>query len=386
MTLQLGETIRALRKRDGRTQEDLAAALGITAQAISRWEVNAAYPDMELIPAIANYFGITIDRLFGYENERDKRIEEMIGRVNSYNIKARGDDEWIEECLPIIREGLLEFPQNERLLITLADTLCEAGWRRCSEHVFYNDEGWLCHDTAVHRKNIFWTEAASVCESLLDKTKDAEIYAKAAHIAILIYRNFGEYEKAAVCAMRMPELSYSREVSLAYCYDGKEQSEHIGGALLKLASEFARQLVYGVMANLRNFDTDMPIEKIKGAISVFELLCEDGNFGEYNGQLIELHLYLSALLWSRGYRDEAFSALYKALYHAKDLETLLDGNEHSFTAALVKNVKCRQGDYQKIAETLPDDFPFWNTPDMSQTVKEMKADPRWAEWVAKTKE
>ncbi len=386
MTLQLAENIRALRKRYGKTQEDLAAALGITAQAISRWEVNAAYPDMELIPAIANYFGITIDRLFGYESERDKRIEEIIGRVNSCNIKARSDDEWIDECLPIIREGLLEFPQNEKLLITLADTLCEAGWRRYRERVFYDDEGYLCHDTAEHNKNLFWTEAASVCESLLNRTKDAEIYAKAAHIAILIYRNFGEYEKAAVCARRMPELSFSREISLAYCYDGKKQSEHIGNVLLKLTSEFARQLVYGVMANLRNYDTDMPIEKIKGTISVFELLCEDGNFGEYNGQLIELNLYLSALLWKRGYHDEAFSALYKALYHARELEALLDGNEHSFTAALVENVKCKAGAPQRIAETLPDDFPFWNTPDLSRTVEEMKSDPRWAEWVAKTKE
>ncbi len=386
MTLQLGETIRALRKRDGRTQEDLAAALGITAQAISRWEVNAAYPDMELIPAIANYFGITIDRLFGYESERDKRIDEIIGRVNSFNIKARSDDDWIEECLPIIREGLSEFPQNEKLLVTLADTLCEAGWRKYSEYVFYNEEGYLCHDAAKHRKNIFWTEAVSVCESLLNKTKDTETYTKALHILVLICRNFGEYEKAAEYARRMPELSFSREITLCYCYDGKKQSECIGKALLTLTSEFARQLVYGVMANLRNYDTDMPIEKIKGAIALFQLICEDGKFGEYHGQLIELHLYLSALLWRRGYHDEAFSSLYKALYHAKELEALLDGDEHSFTATLLENVKCSSGAPQKIAETLPDDFPFWNTPDMSQTVEEMKSDPRWNEWAAKIKE
>ncbi len=59
MSLNLGTTIRALRKRDGRTQE----ALGITAQAVSRWEQSLASPAMELIPAIANYFGVTIDSL-----------------------------------------------------------------------------------------------------------------------------------------------------------------------------------------------------------------------------------------------------------------------------------------------------------------------------------
>ena len=56
MRIMLGDKIKELRKRDGRTQDDLATALGITNQAVSRWEANKAYPDMEIIPAIANYF------------------------------------------------------------------------------------------------------------------------------------------------------------------------------------------------------------------------------------------------------------------------------------------------------------------------------------------
>ncbi len=69
MRIQIGNTIKALRKRDKRTQEDVAEALGITFQAVSRWESEIAYPDIELIPAIANYFGVTIDELFGYHSE-----------------------------------------------------------------------------------------------------------------------------------------------------------------------------------------------------------------------------------------------------------------------------------------------------------------------------
>lgn len=43
-------------------------------------------------------------------------------------------------------------------------------------------------------------------------------------------------------------------------------------------------------------------------------------------------------------------------------------------------------DPEKIAETLPDDWPFWCVPDPSQAAAEIKADPRWAEWVRRTKE
>ena len=66
MQLNLGKTIRELRHRDGRTQDALAEALGVTAQAVSRWESGSSYPDMENIPAIANYFHVSIDELFGY--------------------------------------------------------------------------------------------------------------------------------------------------------------------------------------------------------------------------------------------------------------------------------------------------------------------------------
>ena len=75
--IKLSEKIKELRLRDGRTQEELAEAVGVTAQAVSRWEKEICYPDMELIPSIANYFGVSIDELFGYENDREKKVDDM---------------------------------------------------------------------------------------------------------------------------------------------------------------------------------------------------------------------------------------------------------------------------------------------------------------------
>ena len=130
MQLKIGDKIRLLRKNEGRTQEELAAALGVTGQAVSRWESGGAYPDMELIPSVANFFGVSIDELFGYENDRDRKIDEIIARVDAYGIKARGDDGWVDDCLSILRDGLVEFPRSEKLMLALADTLSEAGCRR----------------------------------------------------------------------------------------------------------------------------------------------------------------------------------------------------------------------------------------------------------------
>lgn len=381
MEVKLGEHLRSLRRRDGRTQEDLAAALDVTPQAVSRWENGSCYPDMALIPSMANYFGVTIDELFGYRNDRDKKVDAIIQRVEAFHIKGRGDDEWVEECLGILRAGLAEFPQNEKLRITLADALAEAGWRRYHEWLFYDGEGYLQHDYDRHRKNEFWEEAVEVCESLVSTAGDHAIVTRAVSILVLLYRNLGETEKAAACAGRMPELKSCREVLLAASADGKEEARYLGDLLLKLAGQFSKHLIYALMANRAHYESDLAMEKIKGVIALFDLVCDDGNLGEYHDELIKLNLYLSRVQWERGYHDEAFASLDEALRHARALEGLLDGKEHSFTAPLVSFVKCRTGSCVDIASTLPEDWPFVYSPDYGEIEKEIKADPRWERWV-----
>lgn len=83
------------------------------------------------------------------------------------------------------------------------------------------------------------------------------------------------------------------------------------------------------------------------------------------------------------FHDDAFVSLDEALKHARALEELLDGKEHFFTAPLVTFVKCKTDSWGEIAETLPEDWPFWCNPDYSQVEKEIKADPRWEKWVNK---
>lgn len=57
MQLDLGNNIRQFRRQNGRTQEALAEALGVTSQAVSRWESGGSYPEMGLLPSIANFLG-----------------------------------------------------------------------------------------------------------------------------------------------------------------------------------------------------------------------------------------------------------------------------------------------------------------------------------------
>ena len=64
---QIGATISKLRKEKGITQEELANYVGVSAQAVSKWE-NGGVPDTELLPKIADYFDISIDTLYGRDH------------------------------------------------------------------------------------------------------------------------------------------------------------------------------------------------------------------------------------------------------------------------------------------------------------------------------
>ncbi|MBQ7312595.1 MAG: helix-turn-helix transcriptional regulator, partial [Clostridia bacterium] len=65
MELMIGEKLRKLRRDRDMTQEMLASAFGVSPQAISKWECGDGYPDITLLPMIANYFKVTIDELMG---------------------------------------------------------------------------------------------------------------------------------------------------------------------------------------------------------------------------------------------------------------------------------------------------------------------------------
>ena len=69
--MNLGNKIRELRRAANLTQEQLATSLNISAQAVSKWEMNASYPDMTMIPVLASFFKVSLDELFDFDVNKD---------------------------------------------------------------------------------------------------------------------------------------------------------------------------------------------------------------------------------------------------------------------------------------------------------------------------
>ncbi|MBQ9147964.1 MAG: helix-turn-helix domain-containing protein [Oscillospiraceae bacterium] len=144
MNLDIGSRIKALRLGSSMTQEQLAQKLGVSAQAVSKWESGTNMPDIGLLPDLSVIFGVTIDELFAMKDERRmERIENMLRFVNFlseeefrqterylkdcrkkealnpeatvllaalYNKRA---DEYHELAKPLAREGLLKNPDRK---------------------------------------------------------------------------------------------------------------------------------------------------------------------------------------------------------------------------------------------------------------------------------
>ena len=72
----LGSFLSALRRAQGLTQQEVADRLAVSNKAVSRWERDEAMPDILLLPAIADLFGVTVDELLRGERMREATLRE----------------------------------------------------------------------------------------------------------------------------------------------------------------------------------------------------------------------------------------------------------------------------------------------------------------------
>lgn len=78
--------LKSIRKQSGMSQEQLAEKLGVSRQAVTKWETNAGIPDIENIMAISALFDISIDELLSNEKGTEKTTEYLFESVTEYDI------------------------------------------------------------------------------------------------------------------------------------------------------------------------------------------------------------------------------------------------------------------------------------------------------------
>lgn len=105
--MDIGKTIRELRRKRRIKQEDFAEALCVSVQTVSRWENGVNYPDISFLPQIATYFKVSTDYLLGFE--RRSNMAKLIRTTEMFELNTRKEAEEMVlkfkgETFPILKE------------------------------------------------------------------------------------------------------------------------------------------------------------------------------------------------------------------------------------------------------------------------------------------
>ena len=115
----IARNIRARRKELKMTQTQLADLLGYSAKAISKWERGDGYPDITMLPTLANYFGVSVDELIGMDEiSSAQRLDDINQKWQENRLQGAH-----KENVELMRNALKTYPNNALLLMQLSCSL-----------------------------------------------------------------------------------------------------------------------------------------------------------------------------------------------------------------------------------------------------------------------
>ncbi len=324
MNNYFSENIRRLRKEKELTQETLADFLGVTFQAVSKWERGESYPDIELLPTIAGFFGVTTDDLLGVDKAKNE--EEILAFIDKFdNGKYKGS----EGSLSFMKDAYRKYPSDFRILVRYMNALM--------------DDNIRTNNPLKDKKEIM-----AVYERIQDFCTNDRIRMRAKTLIIQYYRNLVKVKDSGVTEQEMynlidemPGISDSKEYMLGYLPldpDAIRQGcQKLFDSLLfyfdQAVSHYTHtQFLYGKEPSSEEINESITaLEMLNG---IYENVYSDGNYGKSWLPVIYNYGYLGQYYHRIGNDAKALENLKRCAELAKKFDTMPDITER--TALLFK--------------------------------------------------
>jgi transcriptional regulator with XRE-family HTH domain len=184
--LYIAENLRKLRKEKEHTQEVVAEMLGVSAQSVSKWERGDTLPDITLLPALANLYKVSVDKLLGMDKINEQQVKDSIFFKGHDHLRDNDFTAAIENY----SDALKVYPNDEGIMSDLAMAFALKGGK----------------------DNL--SQAITLCERVLSNGQSDKVHHTTRAALCYIYYKVGEKDRAVTVARKLPHLRESREVLL----------------------------------------------------------------------------------------------------------------------------------------------------------------------------
>ena len=307
MNIYFGENLKKFRKEKEMTQETLAEFLGVTFQAVSKWERGETYPDITMLPVIASFFNVSIDDLLGVDKvKKEEKIKEYL----EFYDKMRFKDTPL--TFKNFQEAVKEFPGEFRILVRYMELLMTEktakdapDYEKVSQELMsiYENIQNHCTNDSVR----MWSKRL-ICQHL---------HTKAYYTGIEAYQ-----EQAEKILEEMPDMVNTRQyLSTMLIADMKRHYEACSNAIENQLYLFENAVDHYCFYD-ENFTPEYKIEAINKMLAISNIIFTDGNYGKMWLHVIYNYGHLGHLHFQIGKNEKALEYLKLSAEYAKKYDQL----------------------------------------------------------------
>ncbi|MCR5682642.1 MAG: helix-turn-helix domain-containing protein [Clostridiales bacterium] len=294
--MTIGQRIKELRKKQNLTQEKLADLLGVSFQAVSKWENDMNAPDLSLIAPLTRLLHVTADELLGLtEEQNDERLAYF--EEQYIDFWKRSDH---EADLELAKQAAAEYPQNARF----------QNWLASDEFYTAYDSDYISGGSKEHfTRNL----ESSLKHYLMSYELADEVKTKysALHGIVLNLTLLDRFDEARQYAELMPEeANSSRDDLIVMTLKGEEKRTYRQGMVLAAFRKFLGQLY-----SLWTFDEDDPDKSTalrEACAAMIETAIPDGNYLFFVTYIYDMWMGRAYQAVRKGDADRAIHNLYEA--------------------------------------------------------------------------
>ena len=271
--MNLGKNIKKLRTQKNMTQEDLADLLNTTAKSVSRWESEVTYPDITMLPLIANIFEVTVDELLDVEKvKQDEYLEELKKKAFEYQKNNDHENE-----LKLWQEAYKKLPNNEHIKINLISIMNTIN--------------------IVTNTKTYASEIIKLSRSILDRSTNNVIRILATKELVDLYSYTDNIEMADFYAKMLPsDLSLTFNVMRTRYLKEDDLLKEIQKNIVELIDEIVRESEFVIYGNRMNLSNEYKKEYLERLVKIKELVyVKDDDYSYDAVSTIFLYIELAKL-------------------------------------------------------------------------------------------